>query len=248
MRKLLAIILISGLVFGQSGDARATTSINAFYKSWLQLTGTNNDTIVTDVTRIQDGAGYYAPLSIGTDSLVIHGYTVIEKKLTVEDAAGPAILNEAASITNPTLLPNKADPNTGIGGDGSDRLSFIAGGTEVAYAYSSGGVQYFYINSGFGFGATNVVLATYTLDLDDSFIAANHSSGGVQTLSLPASPPSGWIIIIIDIEGNASGNTITIDTVGAETINGAASVTITTDYGWRIISAFGGEYYATGEL
>lgn len=31
------------------------------------------------------------------------------------NAAGPAILNEAASSTNPTLIPNKADLTTGIG-------------------------------------------------------------------------------------------------------------------------------------
>lgn len=43
-------------------------------------------------------------------------------------AAGPAMLNEDASSTNPTLVPNQADDDTGIGRDFVDGLAFIAGG------------------------------------------------------------------------------------------------------------------------
>jgi hypothetical protein len=56
------------------------------------------------------------------------------------NAAGPAMLNEAASGTNPTLVPNRADPDTGIGWNSSNNFSLIAGSTKVA-SISSNQIQ-----------------------------------------------------------------------------------------------------------
>jgi len=42
--------------------------------------------------------------------------------------SGPGVLDEGASSTNPTLVPNQADPDTGIGRDAVDSLALIAGG------------------------------------------------------------------------------------------------------------------------
>ena len=47
------------------------------------------------------------------------------------DAAGPALLNEAATSTNPTLIPNKADEDTGIAWTAADALSIVAGGVQA---------------------------------------------------------------------------------------------------------------------
>jgi len=47
-----------------------------------------------------------------------------------DNANGPCLQNEAASATNPTLVPDKTDLDTGVGGDGSDAVSLITGGTE----------------------------------------------------------------------------------------------------------------------
>ncbi len=44
------------------------------------------------------------------------------------NAAGPAILNEAATSTNPTFAPNAADLDTGLGWNAEDDLALIAGG------------------------------------------------------------------------------------------------------------------------
>jgi hypothetical protein len=45
------------------------------------------------------------------------------------NAAGPAIMDEAATSTNPTLVPNKADTDTGIGWS-TDAVEVIVNGTE----------------------------------------------------------------------------------------------------------------------
>ena len=44
------------------------------------------------------------------------------------NGTGPVIIDEASSLTNPTLAPNRGDEDTGIGHAGSDQLSLIAGG------------------------------------------------------------------------------------------------------------------------
>jgi len=44
---------------------------------------------------------------------------------------GPRLRDEAASPTNPTLIPDQSDDNTGIGLAASDELSLIAGGHEM---------------------------------------------------------------------------------------------------------------------
>jgi hypothetical protein len=72
------------------------------------------------------------------------GYTVVGAALAVlgniavSDAAGPVIQNEAATATNPTLVPNNADPDTGIGWVSANKLSLIAGGTGTATVTGSG--------------------------------------------------------------------------------------------------------------
>jgi hypothetical protein len=47
------------------------------------------------------------------------------------DSNGPGLLNEASSATNPTMVPDRSDANTGIGTGTADTLSLVAGGVEM---------------------------------------------------------------------------------------------------------------------
>lgn len=60
--------------------------------------------------------------------------------LTMANAAGPTIVNEAATATNPTLIPNKAEVDTGYGWAAADTLTVITGGTERMRIDSTGQV------------------------------------------------------------------------------------------------------------
>mgnify|MGYP005629735999 FL=1 len=51
------------------------------------------------------------------------------------------MLNEAASSTNPTLIPNRGDDDTGIGWSSSNALSLITGGAHRLLIQSDGDVQ-----------------------------------------------------------------------------------------------------------
>ena len=56
------------------------------------------------------------------------GDLTVTGDVIANDAAGYSLLDVAASVTVPTLIPNKIDPNTGIGRGSSDELALIAGG------------------------------------------------------------------------------------------------------------------------
>lgn len=64
----------------------------------------------------------------------VNGITV----LRMLNAAGPELLDEAATSTNPTVIPNRSDPNTGIGWNAADVLSLIAGGSEIISLSTTG--------------------------------------------------------------------------------------------------------------
>lgn len=56
------------------------------------------------------------------------------------DAGGPAILNEASSNTNPTLIPDRADLTTGVGGvDADQSVTLIGAGVALLIADGDAG-------------------------------------------------------------------------------------------------------------
>lgn len=57
---------------------------------------------------------------------------IVDGTIGVTDQAGAGLLNETATGTNPTLVPNQADKDTGVGRSGIDRGTLVAGGMTVA--------------------------------------------------------------------------------------------------------------------
>lgn len=78
---------------------------------------------------------------------------------------------------------------------------------------------------------TDVNSATYTVLSSDHYLQVRRTSTGTCTITLPAigSSNEGQIYYIKDSGYNASANNITINTTGADTIQNAASATITGD-------------------
>lgn len=79
---------------------------------------------------------------------------------------------------------------------------------------------------------TTVAAATYDLLITDRVLHVTYTgTGAVTSLTLPtAQTTAGRIISIKDAGGNASVNSITIDTEGAQTIDGSATFVMSTDY------------------
>ena len=71
----------------------------------------------------------------------------------------------------------------------------------------------------------------YTTTGDDVIVGVD-TSGGAVTITLgSATVTAGRIVIIKDVGGSANTNNITIATEGSETIDGAASTSISTNHG-----------------
>lgn len=90
------------------------------------------------------------------------------------------------------------------------------------------------------YGTTTIVSTPYVPLADDSFILV--SFAGAVTINLPsAASRSGYPLVIKDISGAAGTNNITINRDGTDTIEGATSIAINTDWGgWHLVPVSGG--------
>lgn len=70
------------------------------------------------------------------------------------------------------------------------------------------------------------------------------ATGAARTVNLPtAEMAMGRTILVKDTTGTAGANNITIQTDGAETIDGAATCVIATNYGYAILLSDGTNWY-----
>jgi uncharacterized protein YqkB len=91
--------------------------------------------MLSDAAVITFGADKDVTLTHVADTgLLLNG------NLSMANAAGPSLLNEVATSTNPTIIPNKADPDTGIGWVSADIGALVAGGAEVARWDTTNGI------------------------------------------------------------------------------------------------------------
>ena len=96
------------------------------------------------------------------------------------------------------------------------------------------------INTGADFRSSITKTTTYTATEDDNTILCD-ASGGAFTITLPAAAGvTGQRLTFV--RTSSSGNVV-IDGNGAETINGAATKTITTQYGAITIQCDGTGWY-----
>lgn len=89
---------------------------------------------------------------------------------------------------------------------------------------------------------TSVTDATYTTLATDHYLLCNRA--GVITVTLETDTvEAGRRVHIADISGDASTNNITIDTESSETIDGATSQIISTDYGTLTLVSDGTNWF-----
>ena len=90
------------------------------------------------------------------------------------NAAGPWMWNGAATTTTPTLIPNQADPDTGIGWGAGDQLALIAGAVCGQLIVEDGAT----IDSRF-YDPTGAEYGYIRRDLDDVIVQGG-TGGGLQ--------------------------------------------------------------------
>lgn len=136
-----------------------------------------------------------------------------------------------ASATVPSYSFND-DGATGIGTAGMSQLSLIAGSVEGVRVTQGTDKLLITTNGGLERNITTVNAATYdTLETDHILHVTYTGTAAVTSLTLmSATCTDGRVLVIKDAGGNAAANTITIDTEGAETIDGSPTAIINGNY------------------
>ena len=130
-------------------------------------------------------------------------------------------------------------------GDGAANAYLSAQSTETSVIYydtTTGLLSYRAHNI---IDTTTVNVATYDLLTTDYILHVTYTgTAAVTSLTLPtAQCVDGRLVIIKDAGGNASVNNITVDTEGAETIDGAATAVISGDYDSITLYSNGTNWY-----
>jgi len=155
----------------------------------------SSDDAVTPTLRIgDDGTGIYAT---DTNTLRIAFDGTAQIRVTSTSLSGQgndeaSIRWETSSLTNPTLIPSHSDSDTGIGGDGSNIVALIAGGTTGLITDSSGNV---------GIGTTTIGAQLSILQTDNipGLILTNTGSGNTVYIEDIADDTTPFVI---DESGN----------------------------------------------
>jgi hypothetical protein len=202
-----------GAIGGTTPAAITGTTITGTGVMTVSPDGTNEVFQVNDGTiDFTDGnAGTTGTLTIASD-----GDLTYNKNIYGGNAAGPAIINEAATTTNPTLVPNKAEEDTGIGW-ASDTLHIALGGASE-YSFSTTVAQFSdnilqrpVIKD---YGETVSVLGalgggTDNIDLESGNVVTATFEAGAQTVTFTNPPASGTLGSVTLIATNAGLATIT---------------------------------------
>ena len=120
---------------------------------------------------------FYAATRIAASVGGTERFAIDATALYANNAAGPSLLNVAATGTVPSLLPNRADPNTGIGWPGADQLTLVVGGSAGLTVTASGTT----IAGNLTVSGTTTTVNSETLTVDDNVIVLNNNVTGSPT-------------------------------------------------------------------
>ena len=151
-----------------------------------------------------------------TGNISTAGALAVTGNILMAGVSAPAIYNEVPSNVNPTLSPNKADDNTGIGWEAADQLALIAAGKHIARIDGAGLqnliTQTVEPNAGEVAGQT-LLTGVSQVEVDPP---ANDANDFI-TLPLAAGFPIGHQIVI-QCNGSSNFEMRTLE-AGADTIN-----------------------------
>ena len=149
----LSAVVAGGLPV-QTGNAGLFLTTNGSVTSWASTlpdqTGNAGFFLTTDGSTPSWAVGSFLPALVTNRLLSNDGATaswrldflLTTNSLAGDDANAGALLNEVASATNPTLVPDKANLGDGLGSNGVGTVSLIAASVEQFRAASAGNITF----------------------------------------------------------------------------------------------------------
>ena len=135
MKKIILILLTLLLVSSAFSISRAR-ALRHFYNLTVDNVAyfANGTTVAPSIAFTSDtDTGFYR-VSADRLGIALAGsayYQFSTTKFGCSNSTMPAILRENGTATNPNIVPEEGDVDTGIGLAAADQLSLIAGGTEI---------------------------------------------------------------------------------------------------------------------
>lgn len=233
------------LAGNRQGDTRLVLDSNTLFRweespeAWLQI-GSQVTTLAeledVDIEGVTDGQ--FLGFNLALEKWVPLSAPVINSLDDIADVdVSTAVIGDSilwngtewvpGSPTDPTKLPL-------VGGTLTGNL-FMSSGTSItlpdAPTVGSDAANKDYVDSVISSPNRVVVsiAANYVLGPTDSVILAD-SSGGIITITLPNVHSSGRYVDVKDRNGTASTNVIVIQPSGGDTVDGAASFSLTSPY------------------
>jgi len=205
---------------GHIGCTRLECNSVAWFDSGI-ITG-NNQSIQSFGGAANYGA-FYPRITAQTNNAPILATGAIGNYILFCENADISFNWSLAAQTTPTLaICGATQDTTHIGLLAHDDTDFTIDSLTLTTKFKSG----------LKHNVTTVNAATYDLLASDYYVHVTYTgTGAVTSLTLPsAQVVSGRTIYIKDAGGNASTNNITVDTEGSETIDGSATLVMSTDY------------------
>lgn len=212
--------------WSRSTDADASSEVTAGMAVPVEE-GTNyNDTVWLLSTN--------NPITLGTTALtfvqlptlndLIAGAGLTKTGNTLDVGAGTGITVNANDVAIDTsVVPRLGVTNAFTGANSFAGVTTMTGGLVVTPESTKTGA--------------------YSVNFATDQVVPVDTTGGAVTISLPATPTNGQTVTIVDVGGAGYTNNITVDTLGSETLSGAASQVIEENYGSRTVTVIGGNYY-----
>jgi hypothetical protein len=177
-------------------DGAVTLYHNAIAKIATAATGVTitGEATATGFTGTLDGILGSGTAAAATVTTLSHSGDI-----TATNAAGPTVLNEAATSTNPTLVPDKADGDTGVGWVSANKGALVAAGANSMSWHTDGITIH-------GSDKNITVDAGQRLDIDASGLYLNATTAAAVTV--------GGILSIDDTTDSTSATSGSIHTDG----------------------------------
>ena len=186
--------------------------------------------------------------SSGTDIVVASGDTIGNFRFSGHDGtgfiSGAQIVGSVTATPSTGIVPTALFFYTMDGAGSFGRRMVITAAGRVNIGTSSIPDSTFEVTGSNGRTVTTLSAATLTLDDTMSSILVDYTTTGTVTITLPSAASAfnsqannGRIYVIKDKVGNAAANNITINRAGSDTIDGATSQAITTNYGFIVLQA-----------
>jgi len=242
------ILTVAGYI---QGSASGNTSVNIGSGTPGKITASTNDLYVTGELETDSNVFFDGPAVVQASNAYFGNnpniFTIITRQTSqtvdcgmflVGSSGHYVILAEYADRTYNFGHANTTDPTIFIHSANQSQTEYLSLSHNQTDGLIEVGTGSLYLKGGLKYETTAVNAATYSTASTDNIIMVDYSVTGTCTITLrTADLLDGKIYHIVDTGRNAGTNTITIDTQGAELINGGASITITVDgNGWTVFS------------